>query len=820
MMNGQWYRSDEKTKIDAVRKTDGDNFNVIFTNRTKDTLRLSNVLPFGRDPRYAYITGKGDHRLSRTHLFLPGRSPVNVIVPDNAWELGYSWRPYMDSLFTYSLSRRDVSTIVKGERRRFETVLYPGGSVKYDFYVGFFTGAWQEGLITAFRKKKLFDLASFDETLYDRKDLQWIRSAYVMHLMMAWDKEYPNLVDFVKRGKELYGGDDVICLWPTWPTLGIDQRNQFDMYRDLPGGLKGLKTLSDSLHLLGTKFFIAYNPWDESTRKEEHLKGLSDLIRETGADGVVLDTKGESSKELQAAADAVKPGVIMYSEGMAVPKDMEGIVAGRVHNALYYPPMLNLNKLINPKFSIFRVAEVNKEPIKREYAVAFFNGYGTEINQFAPGHPSWENEQYKFLKRTTAILRENSEVFTEGKLTPLIETLHDSIWVNKWEGQEKTIFTIFSLKPEGFNGVLSDIGKRGRYHLVDLWHHEEYKKTRLDPFDKEFLGTNNEGEVSCIAMLPILLKTNLTGWNLSVEAPKGNKVRVITDRVTYLTNPATIDLQRYEGKVVVQLFNDDTLLDETSIELKPGTPRLISGKPTSHVALRTSGKEMRVIPAGEFTFKTTHGDEFISYPTEGDMSKFNMSSFLMDEHPVTNEEFLAFLKSSNYEPSDTSNFLKHWKNKQPRKGEEKFPVTYVSYEDARAYAAWAGKRLPTELEWQYAAQTSSLNQWPWKNGGPSKNNSNLGDGKLYPVGKYQKGVNPFGLTDLVGSVWQLTDDVYQSSSYTYIIIKGGSYFKPTSSWWYVQGGPRELHYRQFLLRVSQGFERNSTVGFRCARDIP
>jgi hypothetical protein len=51
----------------------------------------------------------------------------------------------------------------------------------------------------------------------------------------------------------------------------------------------------------------------------------------------------------------------MYSEGMAIPKDMPGIVAGRVHNALYYPPMLNLNKFIKPEFAIFRVAEQFKE---------------------------------------------------------------------------------------------------------------------------------------------------------------------------------------------------------------------------------------------------------------------------------------------------------------------------------------------------------------------------------------------------------------------------------------------------------------------------
>ena len=120
----------------------------------------------------------------------------------------------------------------------------------------------------------------------------------------------------------------------------------------------------------------------------------------------------------------------MYSEGMAIPKDMPEIVSGRVHNALYYPPMLNLNKLIQPSFSIFRVAEVFKEPVQREYATAFFNGYGTEINQFAPGHPEWEEEQYRYLGKTSMILRENSAVFTSDNFVPLIPSLKDSVWVN------------------------------------------------------------------------------------------------------------------------------------------------------------------------------------------------------------------------------------------------------------------------------------------------------------------------------------------------------------------------------------------------------
>jgi gamma-glutamyl hercynylcysteine S-oxide synthase len=840
-------------------------FILTFLNTTSDTVSISNVVPFGESQDRVYITGLGNHSLSRTHIFIPNRKPVNVIVPDNAWELGYCEAPLNSSFHLCGLARRDHSSIRKGKKKRFETLLYPGGSVSYTLFFDVYSGEWQQGLKKVFQEKMLYDVGQFDNSLYQRKDLAWINKAYVMHLLMAWDKSYYdnstgkfNLPEFVKKGKSLYGGDDVICLWPTWPTLGMDQRNQFDMYRDLPGGLPALRALADTLRKLSSKFFIAYNPWDESTRSEGHLQGLEYLIKETSADGVVLDTKGESSKELQAAADKVKGGVIMYSEGMAVPKDMNGIVSGRVHNALYHPPQLNLNKLIKPDFAIFRVAEVYKEPILREYATSFFNGYGTEINQFAPGHPDWENEQYKFLGRTTMILRENNENFTSQKFTPLIPTPRDSIWVNQWDAGQKKIYTIFSLKPEGFEGKLFRTKLAQGFHCVDLWNHAmvspikvdtvSYVPASIEPFSSKFLGTNNEGAVSCMAVLPEILKVVREGSILKINASKDCVIKVWNGSPDYgktsvniADNKGEIDLLKafgnFEGKIIVQAFRQDQLLDEVIIETKAGTPILVSRSEKTPGSEKTPSGMVK-IPAGKFTFHSTHGDEFIPYPKNSEGHTFEMPEFYMDKFPVSNKQFKDFLDATHYRPQDTVNFLKNWSRKSIPRGQENFPVVCVSYEDAKAYAQWAGKRLPTEIEWQYAAQTSSQNEWPWKQARPVARKEeivtetltvfslegidpkmcNLGDGKMHAVGSYPKGANPFGLNDLVGSVWQLTNDIYESGSYRYIMMKGGSYFKPSSSWWYVQGGPRELHYKQYLLRVSEGFERNATVGFRCIKD--
>lgn len=73
--------------------------------------------------------------------------------------------------------------------------------------------------------------------------------------------------------------------------------------------------------------------------------------------------------------------------------------------------------------------------------------------------------------------------------------------------------------------------------------------------------------------------------------------------------------------------------------------------------------------------------------------------------------------------------------------------------------------------------------------------------------------------DMVGNIWQLTGDMYFNGSYYLRVIRGGSYYRPDSSLWYIQGGPQPLDRTQIMLLVSPGFDRSETVGFRCVKDI-
>jgi formylglycine-generating enzyme required for sulfatase activity len=852
-----WFLTEIKDTLGMVT------MNLVFQNKGVDTLRIENVVPLGRKQGNSYITGFGQHRLSRAHLFRPGCKPVNVILPDNAWELGFVATPNLKgNIKMTGLARRERWQ--NAQRQRFTTLLFPGGEVVYSLRLMPYSGEWQEALRLIFQKNYLFDLSRpFNDSLYRRKDLQWIKKSYAMHLMMAWDHQFYDepkggytLSSFFERGKKWYGGDDVLGIWPNWPTLGLDQRNQWDLYRNLPGGLPVLKEIGQSARSRGTRFFISYNPWDESTRREDHHAGMASLIAAVEADGVVLDTEGSSKREHQEAADKVKTGVIMYSEGMAVPRDMEGIISGRVHNALYYPPLLNLNKFIRPDFAIFRVAEQYKERIRREFSLSLFNGYGTELNIFRPGQPEWIQDDYQFWGRTLRILRENTSVFTSFQFTPLFTSLKDGVYLNHWQNSDKQVFTIFSLIPEGFRDVLFEFHTPSGFHWVDVWRHEpvqpvlEMGKSKIpvhiESFQMSDLGTNNEGAVSVLALLPQIITAKKGSNHIEISAFRGDELRVWKGDPSYEKEPIRLPIGtqnlsiyetfgRFKGKIVIQLFENKELLDEVNLHLLPGDPvRMTSIQSTFRYPNQPKG--MVEIPGGKFLMRTTFGDQFIPNPTNMEDSVF-VSSFYMDKYPVTNAGFHQFLKATNYKPWDTSRFLAHWQKGEVIPGEENFPVVHISYEDAQAYAQWAGKRLPTELEWQYAAQTSDHRKWPWDVHAAyekdetvvtetltvSKFNMdplycNTGDGFLYPVGKYPKGENPFGLSDLVGCVWQLCQDIYDNGSHYFGILKGGSYFLPANSWWYVEGGPRELTYTQKLLKVSPGFERNATVGFRCVAD--
>ena len=132
------------------------------------------------------------------------------------------------------------------------------------------------------------------------------------------------------------------------------------------------------------------------------------------------------------------------------------------------------------------------------------------------------------------------------------------------------------------------------------------------------------------------------------------------------------------------------------------------------------------IPAGEFDVQGRPASDGrrndvgvdVQYPWEDSPRRYHLhtmhvDSFYIDKYPVTNAEFKKFLDATRYHPKDDHNFLRDWTEWKFPAGWDNRPVTWVSLEDARAYARWAGKRLPHEWEWQYAAQGTDGRVYPW-----------------------------------------------------------------------------------------------------------
>ncbi len=258
---------------------------------------------------------------------------------------------------------------------------------------------------------------------------------------------------------------------------------------------------------------------------------------------------------------------------------------------------------------------------------------------------------------------------------------------------------------------------------------------------------------------------------------------------------------------------------------------------------------MIFIEGGETTIGSEKGNE-----NEKPVFKVEVKPFYLDKHPVTVAQFREFVKSTNYKSqaerfgnSLLFNFNKYkyelregayWEyplGVDGPKAKDDHPVTHVSWNDAMDYAKWAGKRLPTEYEWEYAAKymhdQNDIYAWGnsvkdengnylvnfWQGNFPFKN-ENL-DKYMYSseVGKF--GISNCGLTDMGGNVWEWCLDVYRPYGINDVKIYADSNMKV------IRGGsfmcdPDVCHGFRVSARTFCSAETsNFHMGFRCAKGV-
>lgn len=217
------------------------------------------------------------------------------------------------------------------------------------------------------------------------------------------------------------------------------------------------------------------------------------------------------------------------------------------------------------------------------------------------------------------------------------------------------------------------------------------------------------------------------------------------------------------------------------------------------------GPKMVFIPGGVFRVEPHLSKLKRRVVTVGD--------FWMDETPVTVAQYLEAVKAGACTPPNgvDENVWSNW----GVLGRENHPVNCVDWHQACAYAKWAGKRLPTEEEWEWAARGGDeARLYPWGNKEPSDQlcwdgeGNDLGYGNRQstsPVGSYPKGNSKHGLKDMAGNVWEWTSSTYASTSEDRI-NRGGCW---------IDNGPGSV--RASVLGCDSPSIRSGSLGFRCVR---
>ena len=153
-----------------------------------------------------------------------------------------------------------------------------------------------------------------------------------------------------------------------------------------------------------------------------------------------------------------------------------------------------------------------------------------------------------------------------------------------------------------------------------------------------------------------------------------------------------------------------------------------------------------LIPAGPFIMGTSLAR---SDPQNHPQHTVTTPAYRIDKYLVTNAQYARFIAATGHRPPSD------WKNGKIPAGEELHPVTLVDWYDAAAYAKWAGKRLPTEAEYEKAGRSTDGRTWPWGNKmDPARLNTYYNVGSATNVGAYPKGASPYGVMDLSGDVYE------------------------------------------------------------------
>ena len=589
--------------------------------------------------------------------------------------------------------------------------------------------------------------------VYDREAGRWASTSYSVALVWLWDERLFDhaaqrfTVDRFLEATAPHGGYDAVVLWHAYPIIGLDDRNQFDFYRDVPR----LPALVDDLHARGLKVFVDYNPWDTGTRRPAHpdAEELALLVAELGVDGVFLDTLKQADDALVSSLlDADRPQVLEGESRVPTERIADHQLSWAQWFADSAAPGVLRAHWFERRHMMHATRRWNRDH-SDELQSAWMNGTGVLVWDAVFGvWVGWNARDASTLRRMLRVQRALSTVLIEGTWTPLVDAtpaaLAADVHASRFEHDGLTLWTLVNRSDADWSGVA--LRTPEELVLLDV--------------------TAGTAVTDGVVVVPARGVTGVVGLRGPVPAA-----------VAALLDVALRDAPSSDAAFPARAT--ERVVPEPSRGAAPDDAVAVAGGPrTLEVAYRRREtglygeapyvEEWKPLPP------RLHDDRRTT--VEVDLRPVRVA-----RHEVTNAEFGRFLDATGYRPTCGSRFLASWSGGRPSTGTEHAPVTEVSLDDARAYARWAGARLPSEHEWQVAATEPGFE-------------------RATPL------------------VWSWTESEHSDGVTRFVILKGGADHVSVGSDWYADGGPRPPQWSFKLLLAGLGVERSPSIGFRLAWD--